>query len=511
MVIRNRDDQVHKLNNSVIPEKERALVLQGGGSLGAYEAGAYEALYGWLSKKDKEERKQKSITFDIIAGTSIGAMNAAVLTSYVVENNTYEGSAERLVEFWKYLSKQSMVDTNPWFKTWWDTLHSINKAFATGEAARRYYSAKEFSVWGVPNVFSPVIPMLDSKFLDLYNNTWYRFSNEPLKRSLEKFVRFPIATSHEDNQPRLLLVSVDVADGVSVTFDSYAKSDGSRKTEYGKYIEQDGKGIGFEHVVRYDEGITADHVMASGSYPINFDYASLEVESHISNHSKLQPKDEIDRETIRKKNDDSLQNLHYQNEKRYFWDGGLMTNTPLTQLVLLHRYYWYKVRGIKDKIPTLGICVINVHPTRQSDIPTDHDGVINRNNDIAFADRSHKEEEVLLLISDYVDLVRDLIKIARENGVKDENINELLNRQTKYHGQLLKPRQYKEIIEGRFDIAEIVRIERINDENTISDKTFDFSIGTVMQLLENGYEDTMNIINELTSKNITQEGSSSGK
>ena len=48
-------------------------------------------------------------------------MNAAVLTSYVVENNTYEGSAERLVEFRKYLSKQSMVDTNPWFMTWWDT------------------------------------------------------------------------------------------------------------------------------------------------------------------------------------------------------------------------------------------------------------------------------------------------------------------------------------------------------------------------------------------------------
>ena len=87
------------------------MVDKGGGSLGAYEAGAYEALYGWLSKRDKEEGKQKNITFDIIAGTSIGAMNAAVLTSYIVENNTYEGSAERLIEFWKYLSKQSMVDT----------------------------------------------------------------------------------------------------------------------------------------------------------------------------------------------------------------------------------------------------------------------------------------------------------------------------------------------------------------------------------------------------------------
>jgi predicted patatin/cPLA2 family phospholipase len=47
------------LSTSSIPKKERALVLQGGGSLGAYEAGVYEALYGWLSKKDKEEKNKK--------------------------------------------------------------------------------------------------------------------------------------------------------------------------------------------------------------------------------------------------------------------------------------------------------------------------------------------------------------------------------------------------------------------------------------------------------------------
>ena len=64
-------------NTGKIPAKERALVLQGGGSLGAYEAGAYKALYEWLSKKDKDEGKETSMTFDNIAGTSIGAMNAS--------------------------------------------------------------------------------------------------------------------------------------------------------------------------------------------------------------------------------------------------------------------------------------------------------------------------------------------------------------------------------------------------------------------------------------------------
>ena len=137
---------------------------------------------------------------------------------------------------------------------------------------------KKFVISGVPNVFSPLVPLPDNKFFDSYNNTWYRFNNQPLKRSLEHFAKFPIATDHEANQPRLILVAVDIADGVPVTFDSYPKEDGSRKTHYGRFITQDNKKIGFEHVIRYDKGITSDHVIASGSYPVNFDYASLEVE-----------------------------------------------------------------------------------------------------------------------------------------------------------------------------------------------------------------------------------------
>lgn len=407
-----------------IPAKERALVLQGGGSLCAYEAGAYKGLYEWLSAKDKKEGKEQSITFNIIAGTSIGAMNAAVLTSYVVENNTYEGSAEKLIEFWEFLSKESRMDANPFFEEWWEYWHGVSKTIATGEAARRYYSAKEFALFGVPNVFSPLTPMLDNRFFDL-SNTWLRFSNNPLKRSLEKFVKFPIRTNHENNQPRLILVAVDVASGLPVTFDSYPKEDGSRKTEYGNYIREQNRDVGFEFVMRYDDGINADHVIASGSLPVNFEYSTLEVECCNFEPNSIQV--EADKATIRSNSD-------YRKEMRYFWDGGLMANTPLSQLVLLHRRYWYLQRGLKDKVPALGVCVINVHPSRQEEIPTDHDGVLNRNNDIAFSDRSRREEEILLLLSDYIELVRELIKIAKEKGVKDEVINNLMNQQTSYHG-----------------------------------------------------------------------------
>jgi NTE family protein len=493
-------------NTTNIPASERALVLQGGGSLGAYEAGAYKALYEWLSKKDKEEGKETSITFDNIAGTSIGAMNAAVLTSYVIENGTYEGSAERLIDFWKYLSKESIADTNPWFKPWWDYLHGLDKAVATGEAARRYYSAKEFALAGVPHVFSPPFPARDNRFFDFIWNTWYRFSNEPLRKSLERFAKFPIATSFEENQPRLILVSVDVADGVPVTFDSYAKEDGSRKTEYGRYLkEQDGKEIGFERVIKYNDGITLDQVMASGCYPINFDYSLLEVESY-HNHDSLSDNNNrfpygssISYGSSSPPPPDRDFSKQYRKEIRHFWDGGMLYNTPLTQLVLYHRQYWYGIRGLKDKVPGLNICVINVHPTTQPEIPTDHDRVQDRKNDITFSDRSHKDEEVLLLVSDYIELVRDLIRVAKAAGAEDKVIANLLNQRTKYHGMNLRPRLYKEIVEGRFDINQIVRIERKNDENTISDKSFDFSSGTIAQLLKDGYADTMNFILNETS------------
>ena len=74
-----------------------------------------------------------------------------------------------------------------------------------------------------------------------------------------------------------------------------------------------------------------------------------------------------------------------------------------------------------------------------------------------------------------------------------------MDQPTRYHGIVFKSRKYKDMVEGRFDIAEIIRIERKNDENTISDKTFDFSSGTIRQLLNDGYKDTIDYINTRTN------------
>jgi NTE family protein len=84
--------------------------------------------------------------FHIVSETSIGAINATILVSYVKENKTWEGSGEMLVEFWEYLSTQSSVEKIPYFTYCWDYWHTLERRIASGESARRYISTKEF-IW----------------------------------------------------------------------------------------------------------------------------------------------------------------------------------------------------------------------------------------------------------------------------------------------------------------------------------------------------------------------------
>ena len=98
----------------------------------------------------------------------------------------------------------------------------------------------------------------------------------PLQLQIEAFGDFPIATSLDKGEPRLLVTAVDIAEGITVTFDSYKKSDGKRKTvyypgrKYGRKKDEEDKNSE-PIVIEYEDGITLQQVMASGTLPEYYD------------------------------------------------------------------------------------------------------------------------------------------------------------------------------------------------------------------------------------------------
>jgi NTE family protein len=171
---------------------------------------------------------------------------------------------------------------------------------------------------------------------------------------------------------------VDIQEGVPVVFDSYEKEDGTRKSGYGRYGElgfdaqiedqSSSNKWDFEHVIRYEDGIKSDFVLASCTVPVNYDYTRLNVENPKLatgglNHESKMDKVESDRSSS------SLSSSYSNNNNsnlRFFWDGGLLANTPLRETIIAHRYYWSKVRKMHYDMPPLSIGIINLHPKNKN-------------------------------------------------------------------------------------------------------------------------------------------------
>src|SRR5689334_25129397 len=79
-----------------VPDYETiALTLQGGGALGAYQAGVYQGLH------------EAGIEPDWVIGTSIGGINGAIIAG-----NKPEERVRALIEFWSRDGHQSLIDEN---------------------------------------------------------------------------------------------------------------------------------------------------------------------------------------------------------------------------------------------------------------------------------------------------------------------------------------------------------------------------------------------------------------
>jgi NTE family protein len=145
-------------NDNSVPKKQRALVLGGGGALGAYEVGAINTLCNKLIERDKKIRAHDELLFDIVAGTSIGAMNGAVFVSQFLQTGSWENAAKCLKDFWadttiglaSNIESDKLPSLQPWLKDeeWYKKVPGA----ASKEAARRYYSANYYIINGAPKV-----------------------------------------------------------------------------------------------------------------------------------------------------------------------------------------------------------------------------------------------------------------------------------------------------------------------------------------------------------------------
>ncbi len=159
---------------------ENVLVLQGGGSLGAYECGVFKALH------------KRSIKFDIVAGTSIGAINASIITA-----SKHDSPVKDLEDFWLTLIEKPI----PSFPS---------------QKFRSMLSSAYSSFYGNPNAFTAMWfnPWL---FGSSFNHP-YLYDTTPLKETLGEFVDF--SKLKESGRPRLVVTSTDIKKGTRVVFDS---------------------------------------------------------------------------------------------------------------------------------------------------------------------------------------------------------------------------------------------------------------------------------------------------
>jgi NTE family protein len=340
-----------------------ALVLQGGGALGAYQAGVYEAL------------AEASLHPDWVAGISIGAINAAI-----VAGNPPTHRGEKLRAVWE------TVTSNPL----WDWASGLEEMMARGDDARSFFnqmSATYALVGGAPGFFTPRVP-----------GPWLHPPGSPeatsfydtsdLRGTLEKLVDFDRINA---DHTRLSVGAVNVRSGNFTYFDTMT------------------------HEIR------PEHVMASGALPPGF--GAIEIEGE------------------------------------FYWDGGLVSNTPLQWVV-----------NFEPRQDTL-IFQVDLWSAR-GELPANLADVTTRQKEIQYSSRTRAATEE----------VRRTQKLRCALGSLLEQLPEELRKTPEY--RLLSPLHDRKV----FNIVHLIYRSRHYEGHS---KDYEFSRLTMEEHWRAGYNDAV--------------------
>jgi NTE family protein len=369
---------------------EKVLILQGGGSLGAFGCGVFKAL---------SESKLRNI--DIVAGTSIGGINAAVIAG-----SKSDQPQDDLEQFWLELAENGnsfeFPAPNPMQNAFLDFLlpseYRAQQDTHTTSLRSLYHSA----VYGNPKMFvprwHPAYALTDPQFLSPQNWTFI-YDHSPLAKTLDRYVDYSKLAPGERPNSRLLLTAVNVLTSEPLTFDSAKQK------------------------------ITAKHVLATSAYPLYF-FPWVEVEDGL-----------------------------------YCWDGGLLSNTPLREVI--------EASPIRDK----KIIVVENYPKAIEALPQNIPEVLHRARDIIFSDKTLHNVKMSRVITRYLRFIDELYLLVEKHAEANKLDSETRRKiQTKYQ-------KFK--MERGAEIKSIRYITREEKHPHVYENA-DFSINTIKNSIKEG-------------------------
>jgi NTE family protein len=347
------------------------LILQGGGSLGAFGCGVFKTL------------ANSNIKLDIIAGTSIGGINAAIIAG----SKDAKHPELLLEQFWLELS-ESFVDfdkvtlpssaslpkfieklllvlpsNNYYYHHHFPTASSEQENYSTIKANERAIKMKQLrsfyssAIFGNDKMFKPrwrqETALTDPEYFAPQNWT-YMYDLAPLVKTLEKYIDYNKLKPNGNPTSRLILTAVNVLTADPLTFDSSKQQ------------------------------ITSKHILATSAYPL-YNFPWIEVEDGV-----------------------------------YAWDGGLLNNTPLREVI--------DASPVNDK----RIFLVENYPKRVNALPKNLPEVYHRARDIMFSDKTVYNVRMSKVITLYLRYIEELYQLIETLDLTEVDPKQLKRIRKKY-------------------------------------------------------------------------------
>jgi NTE family protein len=400
---------------------ENVLILQGGGSLGAFGCGVFKAL------------ANNNIKLDIVAGTSIGGINAAIIAGSKNEKHPEQA----LEQFWLELSdsfvdldratfrslpkfvEEMLIATGYYYNL---PTHSLNQrknySFSTMNAnedaikikqIRSFYSS---AIFGNDKMFKPRWRkeniLIDPEYFAPQKWT-YMYDLAPLVKTLEKYIDYDKLKPNGNPNARLILTAVNILTAEPLTFDSFKQQ------------------------------VSSKHILATSAYPL-YNFPWVEIEDGV-----------------------------------YAWDGGLLSNTPLREVI--------DASPVNDK----RIGIVENYPKRVNTVPKNLPEVYHRARDIIFSDKTEHNVTMSKVITRYLEYIEELYQLL-ENNTDRINVSPQQLKKIRH-----KYKKYKR--ERGAEIKDVIYITRDEPFPHMYENA-DFSPETIKSLIKEGEAKTNEMLKE---------------